>query len=91
MAKGEKNSYKCTKCWRQIITVDSDDGTTPMGIRCRATRGCDGLMQSAFYRNVTGEPTFEWRKPTAKEYRKATPAMKQHFDMGGLDIFPINQ
>lgn len=42
MAKGEKNSYTCIKCRQQIITIDSNDGTTPMGIRCRATKGCDG-------------------------------------------------
>lgn len=87
--KNQLNRYTCQKCNGQIVTIDRDDGTTPFMLGCRATAGCKGMMQSSFYRGVEGEPTFEWRKPTVKEIRKASPVMAQHFEMGGLDIHPI--
>jgi len=66
-----------------------DDGTTPFTLDCLATEDCDGTMYSAMYRGVEGAPTFVWRKPTKAEYKASSAAMRQHFDMGGLDIFPI--
>lgn len=85
-----KNRYTCQKCGGQIVTEDRDEGTTPFMIDCEATKGCPGPMQSAFYQGVgPGESaTFIWRKPTPREYKRAHPAMKQHFDQGGLDIYP---
>lgn len=83
------NRYVCPKCRGSIITVDRDEGVTPFMLGCRATAGCAGMMQSSFYRGVTGEPTFEWRKPTPDEIVRASPAMQDHFRMGGLDIHPI--
>lgn len=90
MAKGEKNLYRCEKCNEAVITVDTDDGTTPMMIRCRASVNCYGVMISSLYRNVPdSEPLFEWRKPTKSEYRRSSAAMQHHFDMGGLDLYPL--
>lgn len=85
------NRYTCEDCKQSIVTIDRDKGTTPMMLRCRATRGCKGMMMSAWYTDVKGEPAFEWRKPTKKEYRRASAPMKEHFDMGGLDIYPIKR
>ena len=84
------NRYTCQKCHEFVVTVDLDEGTTPLMMLCRATKSCNGHMYSSFYR-VDGapEPQYAWRKPTAAEYAAASPAMKQHFDLGGLDIHPF--
>lgn len=86
---GKLNRYTCTTCRGSVITVDRDEGTTPFAMGCRAKDGCDGMMSSAFYRGVTGTPTFEWRKATKEEYAAASDELKMHFAMGGLDIHPI--
>lgn len=61
---------------------------------CR-TAGCNGMAESHFYTGPFvngGQPAmFEWRKPTRKERAKSSPAMKQHFDMGGLMIYPFTK
>lgn len=86
-----RNRYTCVKCRGHIITEDRDQGTTPFMIDCYATKGCPGPMQSEFYRgdfvNSAEPATKIWRRPTREEYRRAHPAMKQHFDMGGLDLY----
>ena len=85
------NKYTCRTCGHSIITVDRDEGVTPFMIGCKATQGCAGDMYSSFYRNVSGQPTFEWRKPTPHELAKASREMREHFKMGGLDIYPIHR
>lgn len=86
-----RNRYTCQKCGKHIITEDRDEGVTPFMIGCRVTLGCDGLMHSSFYRDVGNEsPTFIWRKPSRKEYKRASRAMRDHFDQGGLDIYPCH-
>jgi hypothetical protein len=87
-----RNRYTCQACGGHIITEDRDQGTTPFMIDCHAKQGCPGPMQSAFYRgdfvNSSEPVAFIWRKPTREEYVAAHPVMKQHFDMGGLDLYP---
>ena len=85
------NRYTCQSCRGSIVTVDRDEGTTPFMLLCRATKGCHGHMYSSFYR-VDGAPApqYEWRKATPAEYSASDPAMRQHFDMGGLDIHPLS-
>lgn len=89
---GSRNAYTCQQCLTTIVTVDNDEGTTPFMMACTA-KPCAGMMQSHCYKGsaVTGtrEPTFEWRKPTPEEYKAEGRAMRQHFDMGGLDIHPL--
>lgn len=88
--KGKFNRYTCGTCGRSIITVDADDGTTPFMIDCHATKGCGGEMRSSFYPDDIADPaSHQWRKPTFKEFRKARPAMQQHYEMGGLGLWPI--
>ena len=87
---GDKlNRYTCEKCDGSIITQDMDEGTTPMYLGCRATEGCVGRMASSMYRGVTGAPGYVWRKATKAEYMASDAAMRQHFDLGGLDIHPV--
>lgn len=91
--KGRLNRYTCQKCGQGIVTIDEDEGVTPFMLACRATKGCDGIMQSSFYRTdeSEGAAQFAWRKPSRKEYEASSPGMKQHFDMGGLDIHQIKR
>jgi hypothetical protein len=88
-----KNRYYCETCKKSIITMDRDEGVTPMMLPCMRTSGCPGPMVSRFYQveDVWPEPTYVWRKPTAKELKKMSPAMKEHVAMGGLEIYPIQQ
>jgi len=85
------NRYTCKNCGRSVVTIDREMGVTPMFLNCRATAGCSGDMSSAMYRSVVVEPTFEWRKPTPDEYKEMPRAMKDHIDMGGLAIYPIEK
>ena len=88
MSKGEKNGYTCQKCNGQIITVDIDDGVTPFIIGCRATKGCDGLMYSAFYSIPQSLPAqYEWFKP--KKLKGYDAAMREHIRKGGLGMRKI--
>jgi hypothetical protein len=89
--KGKQNRYTCQQCGKHIITVDTDEGTTPFMIGCRATVGCKGHMHSSFYSDAVGTPTYEWRKPTYTEFAKSSRAMQQHFEMGGLDIHRLER
>jgi hypothetical protein len=89
MRAGDLNRYTCERCGGSIVTVDREAGTTPLFLRCRATKGCDGRMVSAMYRGVVGTPTFEWRKPNGAERLRLSGAMRAHVDRGGLVLYPI--
>lgn len=80
------NRYVCG-CAAALVTIDRHDGTTPLIERCRA---CGGAMRSSFYEcDQTLEPTHEWRCPTEGEYRRAGSGLREHYDMGGLDLHEI--
>jgi hypothetical protein len=84
------NTYTCPKCSGFIVTLDREEGVTPMMLRCRASKGCDGMMESAFYMaDQTLTPSYEWRKPTKGEYLRMRTPMREHIDRGGLEIYPI--
>ena len=91
--KGKRNSYQCTTCRGIIFTEDKDEGVTPFMLKCRATEGCDGTMESAFYRlpeqAALVRPHFIWRKPTPEEYVTMSLGMKAHVDQGGLDLYQL--
>ena len=92
LTDSKRNSYQCTTCGGIVFTADQDEGTTPFMLACRATDGCAGMMESAFYRlpaqAAKVRPHYIWRKPTPEEYAIAEPGMKSHFDSGGLDLHP---
>ena len=92
MSKSKRNSYQCKNCGGIIFTEDKDEGTTPFMLGCRATEGCKGTMESAFYRlpdqAAKVRPHYIWRKPTPEEHEVASPGMKGHFDQGGIDLHP---
>ena len=84
MTQGGINQYTCKGCGERIITIDKDEGTTPMQLACRATVGCGGSMVSSMYRvNQAMKPTHEWYKPA---HKIKNPAMREHVKMGGLMI-----
>jgi hypothetical protein len=94
--KERLNVYVCQTCGGAIKTIDREDGVTPFMLKCRATKGCDGLMASRFYKAemsppelVSAEPTFEWYRPPAEELAEWPEAMRDHFLNGGLTIRQI--
>lgn len=90
------NAYLCTSCYLCFVTVDVDDGVTPMFLSCRH---CSGRMQSAMYASVNTWPRKlhnrpadgVWYKPKRMERRRMKrefPAMFQHVSKGGLILRP---
>jgi hypothetical protein len=90
---GRENVYTCPKCKGYTVTIDIDEGVTPFMLRCRANgeNVCDGMATSSFYPQGPRPadippPSWEWYKPTGREYRNLSKGMKEHVDKGGLDI-----
>ena len=90
---GRENVYTCPECSGYTVTIDVDEGVTPMFLNCRATAGCKGMAHSAMYPEGQRPPwipapTFEWFKPVGEDYEKLSAAMKDHVDSDGLDLRP---
>lgn len=85
------NRYECPQCGGFIVTIDRDEGVTPFMLRCRASKDCNGMMQSCFYQaDQSIVPSWEWRKPTKTEYFQLDLATRRdHVDRGGLLLYPI--
>jgi len=96
MKMNKRNAYFCQKCRRVYITVDIDEGTTPMIIHCDA---CGSYAISMMYslsvvfkldlsegRYPPNEitPDFEFYKPCQAEYAGLLPSQQGHVDNGGL-------
>lgn len=53
--KNQKNAYWCESCGGYIVTIDVDDGVTPMFLSCRVMgdigpeNTCHGKMRSMMY------------------------------------------
>lgn len=52
--KGEKNAYWCRDCHGYVVTLDVEDGVTPMFLACRVggepdKDRCSGTMESMMY------------------------------------------
>lgn len=54
--QGEKNAYWCERCRGYVVTVDVDEGVTPMFLACRVKgeprapgNDCTGTMRSMMY------------------------------------------
>ncbi len=80
------NIYTCNQCGLHIVTKDADQGTTPFLTNCRCTVGCQGMMQSSFYRVFDPDGimrwTHEWYSPTV--LLNMSPAVLEHVRKGGL-------
>lgn len=82
--KGKKNIYVCEKCFGHIVTVDLAEGVTPFMVGCKANDGCDGMMQSSFYRvyDQRIRPSYEWYRPNSLDGLKR--GVHEHVENGGL-------
>lgn len=86
---GRMNAYSCTVCGGRITTVNVDEGTTPMFLRCAVKPGCKGTMQSHGYKvDQSTKPTHEWFRPSLRQARRQGPDMVDHVARGGLDLRP---
>lgn len=79
------NGYKCPACGGAWLTVDLDEGVTPMFSPCFATEGCRGTAFSMGY--PSGPPPnlpllIEWYKPM--HTKGVSYEMSQHLHNGGL-------
>lgn len=83
---GKLNKYTCDLCKQSVITIDRDEGVTPFMMKCYATKGCKGSSYSSFYKDISGEPNFEWIKPSFAVFRKLSRSMQDHVEQGGLII-----
>lgn len=80
------NGYKCGDCGGAWLTVDLDEGVTPMFSPCFRTEGCHGRAVSMGY--PPGPPPqgldllIEWYAPSST--RGLDPALADHVSRGGL-------
>jgi hypothetical protein len=83
-----RNAYFCSHCRKVTITVDIDEGVTPMFIRCiyckEQASSFMYQLPGCFHFNI--EPDLEWYKPTGEEYKGLSKAFKEHIDKGGLNM-----
>lgn len=88
MSKDKINRYTCPD-GHQTITIDIDDGTTPMFLNCR-TNACGKQATSSFYQVPDGLlPEYEWYKPT--DIKKVEKISRDHVRRGGLLIRKIRK
>lgn len=92
---GRTNAYVCDQCGRYTVTIDRDEGVTPMFLACRATPECTGRAVSLGYPEGTvpdhiGAPAFEWYRPAERELRDLDAATFEHVARGGLLLRPIS-
>lgn len=95
MRPGSINAWVCDRCAAPTVSVDIEDGVTPMFLACRATPGCKGRAISRGY--PKGEPpaeiidalAWEWYRPTPKQARRMGADMAEHVAKGGLDLRPL--
>lgn len=91
------NVYKCEACGQLTVTLDHDNGVTPMFLGCRTTRDCGGRGVSSGY--PPGEPparildalAWTWYRPGPTELawlRANEPGMADHVLRGGLALRP---
>jgi len=88
--RSRRNLYTCASNLHLIVTVDRDEGTTPMMILCPH---CGDWARSSFYQIplfAAGiEPEYEWRKPTEHELRECSHDMLEYYRLGGLKKLPL--
>jgi len=88
------NTYTCPECGHRAVTVDVDEGTTPMIVPCRvlSETDCEGAGVSAWYRVPDGlTPEFEWYRPSKEEIAAASDYEQDHYELGGLALRRVDE
>ena len=81
-----RNAYFCKACKQVTITVDIDNGTTPMFILCP---NCNHSAVSFMYQlpgalHLGVEADYEWYKPSERETLNLSKNEADHVFNGGL-------
>lgn len=89
-----RNAYFCKSCRKVTLTVDVDEGVTPMFIPCFH---CKNEMANSFMYQLPGCLRFdftngvnilpadlEWYKPSDQEMSKLSRGEREHVLKGGL-------
>ncbi len=87
---GRENFYTCDACGAVMVTVDVDEGTTPMLTDCD-DRNCGGIAHSGWYEPKpvgAGPATWEWYRPAKQKTRGLSTEDKLHVSLGGLLLRP---
>lgn len=91
--RGRKNIYHCPACGGETVTIDVDEGITPMFLACRAAGDvgqCKGRAVSAMYQvDPDIKPAWEWFRPSLKNARRKGPDVLDHVQHGGLLLRPM--
>ena len=83
----KKNGYQCPAGHR-TITIDLDDGVTPMMIDCPE---CGKRAASEWYAvDQSLEPSIGFYTPNHAQLLTQTPAVKEHVLRGGLLNRPLS-
>lgn len=91
-SQGMINVYQCPK-GHKTVTVNRDDGTTPMMLRCRqkdddGKHNCTEFAKSSWYMvDQTLLPEYEWYKPVTM--KGLDQEEREHVKLGGLLIRKI--
>ena len=81
-----RNAYFCKVCKHTTITVDVDNGITPMFILCPHC-GCSAtsfMYQLPGALHIGVEAEFEWYKPDEKQTLMLSKGEAEHVFNGGL-------
>jgi hypothetical protein len=88
-----RNAYFCKGCRKVTITVDIDEGVTPMFIQCPYCKEMansfmyqvPGCMRFDFSKGISVLPAdYEWYKPNEKETLMLSKSEADHVFKGGL-------
>ena len=85
----KENCYVCNVCNGFTVTVDVDEGVTPMFMHCKVTENCEGSARSCLYPkaprpSTIPAPKFEWYNPTTMELSKLDEETQDYVLKGGL-------
>ena len=85
------NCYICSTCGSVTKTKDIDKGVTPMFITCQRCK--KNMAHSSFYNDVAPfmTATYEWYRPSLKEFLKSDKGTQQHVLNGGLIYRKVKQ
>lgn len=86
-SENKTNIYECTACFRPVVTIDRDNGVTPMFIACPV---CKEMSHSHMYLvDQSLRPTHEFYRPPFSTFKKLFGSEQYHVGQGGLMLRKI--